>query len=61
VSLWRSIASQGGHVDDVVSARTELTGSGAQSDGLADANLAGDDAQQRLADAKRMRHQGSIP
>ena len=41
-----------GHVDDVVRSGIELGGGGAQGDGLADADLAGDDAQQRLADAE---------
>ena len=41
-----------GHVDDVMRGRIELAGGGAQGDGFADAHLAGDDAQQRLADAE---------
>jgi hypothetical protein len=41
-----------GYVDDVVGAGIELGRGGAQGDRFADANLAGDDAQQRLADAE---------
>src|SRR5713101_2478903 len=41
-----------GDVDDVVCARIELAGGGAQSDGLADAHFASDDAQERLTDAE---------
>ena len=35
-----------GHIDDVVGARIKLAGGGTQGDGLADADLAGDHAQQ---------------
>jgi hypothetical protein len=41
-----------GDVDDVVRGRIELAGGRADGHGLADADLAGDDAQQRLADTE---------
>ncbi len=41
-----------GDVDDVVGGRIELAGRRAHRHGLADPDLAGDDAQQRLADAE---------
>ena len=41
-----------GQVHDVVRGLVELADGGAHGDGLADADLAGDDAQQRLGDAE---------
>jgi hypothetical protein len=41
-----------GNVDDVVRARIQLASGGTHGDGFADAHLASDDAQQRLADAE---------
>src|ERR1051326_4884688 len=42
----------GGEVDDMVGGRVQLIGGSAHGDGLADADLASDDAEERLADTK---------
>jgi hypothetical protein len=41
-----------GHVDDVVRGQIELAGGGANGHRLVDADLAGDDGQQRFADTE---------
>ncbi len=41
-----------GEVDDLVGGRVELADGGAEGDGLADADLAGDDAEQALGDTE---------